>query len=178
MADRKTYWNVNVNVSKNRFQLIKHYANHMQIPHNGLPCLLFHLLSPLCGPWEIQVETRELWFALWLKLWIEHLLQERWQTWWTFWLLFHTYISKRVHQSPSKSALNPNVKKNLYTYIFKMSAYTASTYLQPVLPHPCFFKSQCTDITIHPLHVWLSRKSFHSWAWYHQSLLGQCCNLS
>lgn len=109
-------------------------------PGSSLPCLLFHWLLLTGGPWEIQVETRELWFSLWLKLWMERLLQERWRVWRSFWLVFHTYIPMQVHQSPAKPALHPNVKKNWCTHIFKVSAHTASTYLQPVFAYPCFKK--------------------------------------
>lgn len=57
----------------------------------------------------------------------------------------HTYIPKQVHQSPTEPALNPHIKKDLYTCIFKVSAYTASTSLQPVFPYLCFKKKKKTN---------------------------------
>lgn len=109
--------------SKTRFRLIKHYANHMQSSHNA--CIyspsLSVFLPPLPRMWPLGNPSRN------NRALIALLAQcSGWNIYCSgddkseasFRSVFGTDVHRRAHWSLTKAALNPNIKKNLYTNIF------------------------------------------------------------
>lgn len=68
-----------------------------------------------------------------------------------FWSVFGTYTREPAHWSPATAALNPNIRRNLCTYILQVSAYKALSLVTGSLLPPCFFRSQGTNTTNHLL---------------------------
>ena len=117
---RSPWENFNLNIFWDQISayqvLRKSHAMPAYIPH---AYDFFFLFSPHlgCGPWEIQILTTELWSASWLSAQAGTLaVADKSQR--GFWSVFRTYVHKQAHWSPIMAALNPNVKKNLYTNIF------------------------------------------------------------
>lgn len=77
----------------------------------------------------------------------------------TFWSVFGTY----ARWSPTTAALNPNVKKNLYTHIFLSVSFKGLSPATGRLLPPCIFKSQRTHTTNHLLDRLVRREGFSQW---------------
>lgn len=161
--------------SETRFQLIKHYANHMQIPHKPayipMPALFFFFFSlpqmcPLGNPSRNNgaLITLLAHCSGWNICWSGDDKSEG-----SFWSVFGTY----VHWPPTMAALNPNVKKNLYTHIFEVSVSKTSAQFPADFCHPASLKIRARAKQTTSWMDSLGRKGLHSWT---QCFCNEGCN--
>lgn len=111
--------------SETIIQLMKCYANHMQMAHNACiysPRLVFVCFSPpLPRIWSSGNPSRNNRALITLLSqccgWnIRCAGDDNSEA--GFWSVCGTYVHERAHWSPTMSTLNPNAKKNLYTNMF------------------------------------------------------------